>query len=229
MSTKAVLQPHNANTSTDRPTIKGNSPSTPAMPPTPVRVSYAALQAACDDPSDPSAACLAGQLLAAYGPDGLGLILVDGVPDLAARRAALLPLASSLAQLPDATRAQLEDPQSSYNIGWSHGKETLANGVPGGVPPQRSPASLPYPWLHALWHPLAAQRGVVLSTPRHLRLQRPARPVTPQQASQPDSEWPTSSLTVCGCGGCAPDLLKASFYANPMLDVPTTDPALIAQ
>jgi len=41
---------------------------------------------------------------------------------------------------------------------------------------------------------------------------------------------PAASLTVRGWDGrVLPDLLKASFYANPMLDVPTTDPTLIAE
>jgi hypothetical protein len=99
----------------------------------PVRVSYAVLQQGAADSS------LATLLTLAYGPDGLGLILVDGIPSLHDRRAALLPLASNLATLDETARAQLEDPQSSYNVGWSHGKETLANGVPGTSPALFSP------------------------------------------------------------------------------------------
>ena len=230
---KAVLRPHNTNT-VPTPTTKPAS-STPAMPPAPVRVSYAALQAACDHPCDAAAASLAGQLHAAYGPDGLGLILVDAVPDLAARRAALLPLASSLARLPDATRAQLEDPECSYNIGWSHGKETLANGVPGGVPrPLRSPAPLPYPVASLAGAPPRSAARLDATpdphfTPRHAStaaLYTPARFPTPSDSLLS----PAASLTVRGWDGRVfPDLLKASFYANPMLDVPTTDPTLIAE
>lgn len=57
--------------------------------------------------------------------------------------------------LPDEVKAMYADPTSTYNFGWSHGVETLANGLP--------------------------------------------------------------------------DKYKGSYYANPLLDVPTTDEALMRQ
>eukprot|EP00457_Paulinella_chromatophora_P011321 gb/GEZN01011454.1/.p1 GENE.gb/GEZN01011454.1/~~gb/GEZN01011454.1/.p1 ORF type:complete len:318 (-),score=40.42 gb/GEZN01011454.1/:48-1001(-) len=39
----------------------------------------------------------------------------------------LLPLAHTLAHLPDQDKQQLEDPHSMYNAGWSHGKERLGD------------------------------------------------------------------------------------------------------
>lgn len=65
-----------------------------------------------------------------FGPDGLGIVSVSGVPDFPALRERLLPLAAALAALPDAARAALEDAASNYNVGWSHGKEALAGGRP---------------------------------------------------------------------------------------------------
>lgn len=63
-------------------------------------------------------------------PDSLGVIAVDGVSELLERRAALLPLAAQLAGLPEDTLSKLEHPRSNYLVGWSRGKEILANGEP---------------------------------------------------------------------------------------------------
>ncbi|KAL0358377.1 UNVERIFIED_CONTAM: hypothetical protein Sangu_0687100 [Sesamum angustifolium] len=76
--------------------------------------------------------------------------LVPGYPLL---RQHLLHLAPRLAGLPEEVKRELEDPNSRYNIGWSHGKEKLESG----------------------------------------KL----------------------------------DLLKGSFYANPILDIPTTELSLV--
>ena len=64
----------------------------------------------------------------AYGPGGLGVIAVSGVPGLGPARARLLPLAQRLASLPPRRRRELEDPASRFNFGWSHGKESLSDG-----------------------------------------------------------------------------------------------------
>ena len=64
----------------------------------------------------------------AYGPTGLGILTVAGIPGLDAARSALLPLAHTLASLPPSTLASLEDPPSRYNFGWSHGREALSDG-----------------------------------------------------------------------------------------------------
>eukprot|EP00890_Picochlorum_soloecismus_P002859 jgi/Picsp_1/3574/NSC_06411-R1_protein len=64
----------------------------------------------------------------ALGKDGLGVIAVSNVPKYAELRKALLPLASTLAQFPKQTQEKWEDAASSYNVGWSLGKESLADG-----------------------------------------------------------------------------------------------------
>jgi hypothetical protein len=88
----------------------------------PVTLDYAQLL-------DPAAE-LGAAVEAAYGPDGLGLLLVNGVPGYAEARGRLLPLASRLASLPAAALEALEDPASTFNFGWSHGKETMNGGQP---------------------------------------------------------------------------------------------------
>ncbi|KAK8941632.1 hypothetical protein KSP40_PGU009247 [Platanthera guangdongensis] len=88
-----------------------------------------------------------------FGPNGLGIISVSEVPGFSDLRQNLLNLSPRIASLPNEVRSQLEDPESRYNFGWSHGKEKLESGKP--------------------------------------------------------------------------DTYKGSFYANPVLDVPTTDASLI--
>ncbi|KAL6782332.1 hypothetical protein ACKKBG_A06380 [Auxenochlorella protothecoides x Auxenochlorella symbiontica] len=73
---------------------------------------------------------LSTDLLRAFGRDGLGLILIRGVPGFRAARQRLLPLARRLSELPPAELARLEDAASRYNIGWSHGREALRDGKP---------------------------------------------------------------------------------------------------
>lgn len=50
------------------------------------------------------------------------------MPGFPAARQRLLPLAAALAALPQAAKARLEDADSNYNVGWSHGKEALDGG-----------------------------------------------------------------------------------------------------
>ncbi|KAL9224485.1 hypothetical protein vseg_000513 [Gypsophila vaccaria] len=88
-----------------------------------------------------------------FGPNGLGIISISGVPGFSSLRQSLLHLSPRLAKLPEEEKQKLEDPDSRYNFGWSHGKEKLESGKP--------------------------------------------------------------------------DMLKGSFYANPVLDSPTTDRNLI--
>jgi hypothetical protein len=98
-----------------------------------VSVSYEQLQ-------DPRAD-LSGAIEAAFGPEGLGIILVDGVPGYVEKRAALLPLASRLAALPSEALAAMEDPASHWNFGWSHGQERLEGGRSGACSQKRGSAS----------------------------------------------------------------------------------------
>jgi len=65
----------------------------------------------------------------AFGYDGLGLLLVRGVPGLEAARGACLPFARLMALLPEDTKKKYVHAASSYSFGWSHGKENF-NGVP---------------------------------------------------------------------------------------------------
>ncbi|KAL4853898.1 hypothetical protein ACK3TF_005139 [Chlorella vulgaris] len=76
------------------------------------------------------AADISAQLEEAYGPAGLGILTVSGVTRFPELRRKLLPLAARVAALPAAARAQLEDPTSHFNIGWSCGRETLEGGQP---------------------------------------------------------------------------------------------------
>jgi isopenicillin N synthase-like dioxygenase len=59
----------------------------------------------------------------AYGPDGLGILTVNGVPNLQQLRQNLLPLAHNIAHLSDSQKHKLEHAHSNYGVGWSHGKE----------------------------------------------------------------------------------------------------------
>lgn len=68
--------------------------------------------------------------LQAYGPSGLGIATVSGVPGYEQLRQGLLPLAAKLAALPQATLSALEDPGSRFSFGWSCGRETLEGGQP---------------------------------------------------------------------------------------------------
>ncbi|CAN6327341.1 unnamed protein product [Urochloa humidicola] len=62
------------------------------------------------------------------GPHGLGIICIADVPDFPELRKSLLRLAPRVVKLPQDVKKQLEDPDSSYNFGWSHGKEKLESG-----------------------------------------------------------------------------------------------------
>eukprot|EP01116_Phalansterium_solitarium_P020949 TRINITY_DN6359_c0_g3_i1.p1 TRINITY_DN6359_c0_g3~~TRINITY_DN6359_c0_g3_i1.p1 ORF type:complete len:267 (-),score=63.14 TRINITY_DN6359_c0_g3_i1:347-1147(-) len=59
----------------------------------------------------------------AYGYDGLGILVVRGVPNFASLRQDLLPLARKFANLPDEVKEKYVHEESKYSFGWSHGKE----------------------------------------------------------------------------------------------------------
>lgn len=68
-------------------------------------------------------------LESAFGPNSLGLILVDNLPpEYPTLREKLLSYSSYLANLPGAELSKLEVPAARYNIGWSCGKEKLDSG-----------------------------------------------------------------------------------------------------
>jgi hypothetical protein len=66
---------------------------------------------------------LHSRIAEAYGPDGLGILAVSGVPSLTDLRQACLPLAQKLANLPAKELSAIEDAESFYSTGWSHGRE----------------------------------------------------------------------------------------------------------
>ncbi len=68
---------------------------------------------------------LSAEIYRAYGPTGLGALTIAGIPRFAELRKDLLHLAYTLAHLPQEKLAKLEDPESLWNVGWSHGKEKL--------------------------------------------------------------------------------------------------------
>ncbi len=70
---------------------------------------------------------LSGEILRAYGPDGLGALSISGIPGYAAARNRLVPLSWRVANLPDRVKARLEHEPSMWNVGWSHGKEKLGD------------------------------------------------------------------------------------------------------
>ncbi|KAJ1654487.1 hypothetical protein IWQ61_005587 [Dispira simplex] len=59
----------------------------------------------------------------------LGVVIVQNVPHLVEHRQALLNFAPRLAHLPPSVKRELEQEESKYHFGWSHGKEIM-NGKP---------------------------------------------------------------------------------------------------
>lgn len=72
---------------------------------------------------------LSAEIKQAYGPDGLGILTVSGVPGYMEKRKALLPLAQRVANMTDEQKQALVHEKSTYSFGWSHGKEHF-NGLP---------------------------------------------------------------------------------------------------
>ncbi|SMY23035.1 unnamed protein product [Zymoseptoria tritici ST99CH_1A5] len=96
-------------------------PSSPPHQPPIITVSLSSLQ---------SNSIPLSTLEAAFGPSSLGILLVkDLPPTFPALRSKLLSYASYLAALPASTLSTVEVPSARYNVGWSHGKEILANGA----------------------------------------------------------------------------------------------------
>lgn len=79
---------------------------------------------------------LSQALSTALGPTGTGIIAIRNVPGFVEAKRAFLPMAHTLAHLPPHEQRLLEDPDSLYNAGWSHGKEQV-----GGTTPDLSKGS----------------------------------------------------------------------------------------
>lgn len=89
-----------------------------------VTIDYADVMNPSIDLSDFIAKAFGGE------PTSLGLLLVVNVPDLGNKREKLLRLVREFAVLPREIRDKYEHPSSNYQFGWSHGKESMAKGVP---------------------------------------------------------------------------------------------------
>lgn len=75
---------------------------------------------------DPSAD-ITEYITSAYGRDGLGVVLITGVPDWETLVTATIPLAHRLVSLRPDELDSLEDESSMFNSGWSFGKEKLGD------------------------------------------------------------------------------------------------------
>ena len=84
-----------------------------------VVVSYADLLNGDCDVSD--------AILNAYGPGGLGVVLISGVPDWETLTESTIPLAHRLVNLGSDSLNGLEHEPSMFNSGWSFGKEKLGD------------------------------------------------------------------------------------------------------
>lgn len=71
---------------------------------------------------------LSAKIEEGFGPNGLGILSISEVPGYSLWRQNLLHLGPRLANLPEDVKGKLEDPNSRYNFGWSHGKEKLESG-----------------------------------------------------------------------------------------------------
>lgn len=88
---------------------------------TPVTVSLSALQ---------SNSIPFSTLLEAFGPSSLGILVVTDLPrEFTSLRTTVLSNASRLAALPPPTLERLTNASAKYLVGWSHGKESLREGV----------------------------------------------------------------------------------------------------
>jgi isopenicillin N synthase-like dioxygenase len=63
----------------------------------------------------------------AFGPEGLGIIAIRGIPDWENLVNSAVPLAHKVQALPSETLSSLEDPGSLYSAGWSFGKEKFGD------------------------------------------------------------------------------------------------------
>lgn len=64
-----------------------------------------------------------GDIKAAYGREGLGLLVVEKVPQYYQAKSELFQLSHKLVNLPKSSLDKLERPELNYGIGWSFGKE----------------------------------------------------------------------------------------------------------
>lgn len=66
----------------------------------------------------------------AFGEKGLGIILIEDIPNLKETRLELLKLIKKFAELPEEIKNKYSHPESNYSFGWSHGKEKMKDNIP---------------------------------------------------------------------------------------------------
>jgi len=71
---------------------------------------------------------LSSSIEAAFGYNGMGLLVVKGVPNFVQYRNQLLTLAPQFASQSDSVKDKVVHKESNYSFGWSHGKEILRPG-----------------------------------------------------------------------------------------------------
>jgi isopenicillin N synthase-like dioxygenase len=82
---------------------------------TPVDITYEDLLSDSD--------MLSAKIEQAFGPNGLGILVVSGIPHLKEQRDAILPKAHTFASLHEDIKNEYVSEKSLYSFGWSHGKE----------------------------------------------------------------------------------------------------------
>lgn len=126
----------------------------------------------------------------AFGPHGLGIVMVENVPNFTKYRQALLPLAAQIPNIPNVEEI-CTDPKSYYQVGWSHGKEILSDQTTGTRQPDIYKGSYyANPFTNDLLHTLDERDGPERHRPtprRHLDLYTknkwPPSPHVPQLES----------------------------------------------
>jgi len=73
---------------------------------------------------------LTSSISSAFGFQGLGILIVKGIPNIMKLRKELLPLGQKFANLPEEIKNKTVHKESFYSFGWSHGKEMMAEGKP---------------------------------------------------------------------------------------------------
>lgn len=155
---------------------------------TPVLISYQDLVSFSEGTADDATrANLVAKIGQAFGPDGLGLLGVRGVPGFLIKRECLLKLAHRLPYLPDIKDCEL--PHAMYATGWSHGREQLAPNRPDWA----KGSFYANPWQDSLAEHLAQRDGRV----EYWNAQRQENP-----AFYADNVWPNASM---------PELREAFF------------------
>jgi len=80
--------------------------------------------------ADLDSSILLSKIEEAFGPSGYGVIGIRGVPSFVEAKNACLSQAYDLAHLRPEQLKEIEDPDSLFNAGWSHGKEMLKDNKP---------------------------------------------------------------------------------------------------